>query len=214
MLRITDSRSFVISALLLFALFISTCAAVGNGFQDVSSSSASQEHFNPQLEASPMGDAGNEHYVGILNARLKDWGLKTRPYAEAIPNAHAWVAGALNPVHSEVLEQRGHKGLLFLGETPDKKRLVHAMVLNQPIGGYANVAIVSTPKKWQQLSQNMQLHTFARIPEWSKEKLSAHMGRDFNASELDAFIRYIVPRTPQSQFDDLFPRFTHPHFRG
>jgi len=198
---------------ILFALLPLKCFAIGNGFEEGGSSLSSSADSNPQLEASPMGEAGTEHYVSILNARLKDWNLDRRPIAHGSRLQPQVVHNSVKAVRSQLLSQRGQRSLLYLGMTPDNKRKVHAVFLDHDGRDFPNVAIVSTPRKWKSLSEKMQLHTFATVQKQDPAHFHHGLNHDFNASELDSFIKHIVPKTSQSEFDNLLPRFPHPAFR-
>lgn len=207
MLRVISTTLMLLVAL----LFAQQSLSVGTGLEELSTTSTSHGS-GPMvhLESSPMGRYGTEKYVKLLNSRFQDWPMTPRPSARGVVLSEDLVHSRVPHVQSNILAQRGRKGLLYLGMTPDGKRKVHAMFLDGTTHGTPSVAFVSTPKVWKSLNEKMQLHSFATVekrdPAWFQHSLE----HDFSASELDSHIRFISPKTSQSEFDSLLPRFPHP----
>lgn len=210
MARLTSSTSPYLVLLVFFALFTGSMA-FGNGAEDLgSSSSSSSDMVGPHLEEFSMGPEQTKGWTKMLNARLKDWQMESQPYAVPVKGG---IEGSGPAVHHEMLLQRGQKGLLYLGMTPDGKRKVHAVFLQHSNWQGRNVAIVSTPQPWRSLQQKMQLHAFANVEKHDGGAFRSKLDRDYVASQLDALTRRIMPKTSQSAFDDLLSRFPGPGYK-
>ncbi|KAJ1026319.1 hypothetical protein NDA16_002406 [Ustilago loliicola] len=211
MVPISPSNSLYLIFLLLSVLTFGSLA-IGNDPESLASSSSSSQPKVLKLEASPMDPDQTKMWTHALNTRFKDWHLDPSPYVMPETPSEEFIRDSLHAVYGELLSQRGQKGLLYLGMTPDNKRMVRAMFLQEPRWRGLNAAIVSTPKVWKSLDENMQLHTLAYVQKHDKDRFKSGWNGDFSVSELDALTRRIVPKTPQSEFDDLLTRFPGPGF--
>lgn len=205
-MRVSPLNSIIFSLVLLSHLSLAVFG-IGENLEDMASTSSSKGH-DVQLEPSYMGPYGTKRYVRQLNSRFRDWEISPTPLAHTALQSEQFVAESVPFVHRELLQQRQNKGLLYLGSTPDGRK-VHALFLESARGNSPNVAIVSTPKVWKSLSQKVQLHNFATVHKQHHTGFERGLHGDFNAAPLDSFIRRLLPKTPQSQFDDLLPRFPH-----
>lgn len=210
MRRIFASVVFLI--VLLSSRPLHQVAGVGNGPQKDAYPPIDPTGPMVHLENGYEGKFGTRVYTKKLNSVFKGWEMDPSPLAEASVQERKEVEARLNMVHDHLLGQRTAKGLLYLGMTPDNKRKVHAMFLYHLPEGSPNVAFVSSPKPWKSLEQRMQLHNFAIVNKQDKTKFHRSLSRDFSASELDAHIRNIVPKTPENGLSRILPTYVHPDY--
>lgn len=201
-----QSYTKVFIALVLFSMVCNCFATGGFDYENLASSSSSSGHHDYRLESSPMGRFQTKDYANLLNSRLKDMGWGSEPLAKGLLVPREDLESFVSSVQDVLKTESGQKGLLYLGNTPDSRK-VHAVLLKGAQSRSPNIAIISTPKVWRSLNQKIQLHTFAQIDNSNLFDLHQLLQHDFNYSQLDSLARNALPKTPQSEFDNLLPRF-------
>ncbi|SJX65729.1 uncharacterized protein SRS1_10057 [Sporisorium reilianum f. sp. reilianum] len=204
-MRRSRLRGTLFLTLVVLASLIFECRAFGENIESIGASSSSPDQDLFLLEVSPMEPKAVKELIKRLNNRLADLGFSPRSYVSEAERSTD-VEGLRRSVHRRLNTNTDIKSLEFLLMWPDGRK-VHALLLDDDPSRSPNVAFVSTPKVWNSLDQKLQLHRFAKVEGISLAALQPALQHDHNYNQLASLARNILPKTPETEFQSLFPRF-------
>ncbi|CBQ70078.1 conserved hypothetical protein [Sporisorium reilianum SRZ2] len=198
-------RGTLFLTLVVLASLIFECRAFGENIQSIGASSSSPDQDLFLVEVSPMEPKAVKELIKRLNSRLANLGFSPRSYVSEAERSTD-DAELRHSVHRRLNTNTNIKSLEFLLMSPDARK-VHALLLGDDPTRSSNVAFVSTPNVWNSLDQKLQLHGFAKVEGIDLAALQSALLRDYNYNQLASLARNILPKTPETEFQSLFPRF-------
>ncbi|CDW98542.1 hypothetical protein [Sporisorium scitamineum] len=148
-----------------------------------------------------------QKFSRTTRSRRRIWNLgRGDLQVSEIKLSHTEIEDQLESLRRQLNTDGDRKSLESLDLTQDRWK-AHALILRDAAHDSPNIAILTTPYHWKSLTEKIRLHAFARVEGIDIDALHKELDRDYNYNPINSLARYILPKTPESEFRSLLPRF-------